>query len=612
MEHACHKSSPKLAVFSILLSIPLLFPLPGWVQFLLATPVQFICGATFYKQGFRVRPNMDTLIALGTSAAWGFSVAVLFLHFSPHYYFETSAILISLVLLGRYFEDRSKERAKSGMTALLKMEAKSARIKKNGGIEEMPIEQVKKSDLVVVRPGERVPVDGKVVEGISTIDESMLTGESIPVAKEVGLDVFAGSVNGEGALTIEATKVGSDTALGHIIRIVEEAQQSKAPIQRLADRISAVFVPVVLGISIVTLTLWSLITGDWQEGLISAVAVLVIACPCALGLATPTVIMVATGRGAREGILIKDVQALEESKKLEALLIDKTGTVTEGKLQVIEAQGESYEIAKALALSSEHIISQAIVKYLANTKEASVTDFRSISGKGVTAKVDGKEFFMGSPNFLTEQNIDLSPFQQMIDTSTATLVLLGSQEKALTCFALKDIIKPGAKEAIAKLHEMGLTLYILSGDRESAVKEVAEQTQVDGYFAGVLPDDKANYVKKLQAEGKKTGMVGDGVNDAPALAVSDVGFAISSGTDVAMESAQVGLMRSHLNNLVDAINLSRRAFVKIRQNLFFAFIYNTLGIPLAAFGLLNPMIAGVAMALSSISVVLNALTLQKS
>ena len=324
------------------------------------------------------------------------------------------------------------------------------------------------------------------------------------------------------------------------------------------------------------------------------------------------VIMVATGRGAREGILIKDVQALEECKKLQALILDKTGTVTEGKLQVIEMQGKKVEIAKALAFSSEHIISQAIVKYLTDVKEAAITDFQSVPGKGVMAKSENRIYFMGSPKFLIEKGIDCAPFQQMIDNSTATLVLLGSEEKALCGFALKDTIKPGTKEAIEQLHQMGLLLYIVSGDRENVVKEVTEQVQVDGYFADVLPEKKANYVKKLQAEGKRTGMVGDGVNDAPALAVSDVGFAISSGTDVAMESADVGLMRSHLQNLVDAIHLSRCAFVKIRQNLFFAFVYNCLGIPLAAFGLLNPMIAGAAMALSSISVVLNALTLQKS
>ncbi|GAB5411522.1 MAG: heavy metal translocating P-type ATPase [Chlamydiales bacterium] len=551
---------------------------------------------------------MDTLIAIGTSAAWTFSVAAWLFAVSPHLYFETSAILISLVLLGRYFEARSKDRASSGMTALLQMEAKSARLKSG---EEIPIEQVKKGDLIFVRPGERIPVDGGVEEGISTIDESMLTGESIPVAKEKGSEVFAGSVNGEGAMTIAATKIGSETALGHIIRIVEEAQKTKAPIQKLADRISGIFVPVVLVISLVTFFLWGLLTGDWREGLISAVAVLVIACPCALGLATPTVIMVATGRGAREGILIKDVQALEESKKLQALIIDKTGTVTEGKLQVVEMQGEKTEIAKALAFSSEHIISQAIVKHLKGVKETAITDFQSVPGKGVIGKCDGQTYLLGSSKFLIEKGVDCAPFQQMIDSSTATLVLLGSEEKALCAFALKDTIKPGTKEAIEQLHQMGLSLYIVSGDRESAVKEVAEQVQVDGYFAEVLPEEKANYVKKMQAEGKKTGMVGDGVNDAPALAVSDVGFAISSGTDVAMESASVGLMRSHLQNLVDAIHLSRRAFVKIRQNLFFAFVYNCLGIPLAAFGLLNPMIAGAAMALSSISVVLNALTLQR-
>jgi len=514
--------------------------------------------------------------------------------------------LISLILVGRYIEDMSKNRARSGMRSLLKMQANTARVKKGSESRDVPIEEVKKGDIVVVKPSERIPVDGKVVQGRSEVVESMLTGESNPIFKEVGNKVFAGTINGQGLLEIEATGVGEETTLGHIIRIVEEAQSSKAPIQRLADLISSYFVPAVLVMSVITFLTW-LILGEGREGLISAVAVLVIACPCALGLATPTVIMVATGSGAKRGILFKKAEAIEQARKLEALLIDKTGTITEGKLSVERSEiDESMRpIAKALAHRSEHIASLAVAKSLGPIDDLPVDDFLSIPGKGVQGKVGGTLYFLGSAALMKEQGIEVREGEM-------TSVFLGADHTLKGAFFLSDRLREGSKSALEELQKMGIKTYLLSGDHETIVKKVAENLAFDGVFGSVAPEQKADYVKKMQEKGFLTGMVGDGVNDSPALAMADVGFAISSGTDVAMESASVGLMKSDLWNLIDAVKLSKKAARKINQNLFFALIYNVLGIPLAAFGLLNPMIAGAAMALSSISVVCNALTLSKS
>lgn len=618
-------------IISCILSLPLLVPmfflfagidieLPGTIQFIIASIVQFYGGWPFYKGSFTSLKsgyaNMDVLVALGTSVAYFFSAANVFYSFSMHLYFETSSVLIALILVGKVLEYRSKLLAKGGMKALLKMQVKAALVKEGSDFVEKPIEEITVNETVLVRGGERVPVDGEVLSGNSYVDESMLTGESIPVEKESGSKVFAGTVNGEGALEIKAEKLGKDTALGHIIRLVEEAQASKAPIQKLVDKISAVFVPAVLVVSVITFFLW-LFLGEMREGMLAAIAVLVIACPCALGLATPTVIMVACGKGAREGILIKDAAALERANKIKALVIDKTGTVTEGKLSIEDMQHFEVDRNRAMALAggiaqvSSHPLALALLTYLReqNVEFVSAANTTEVPGKGVKAEIDGETYFFGSLDFLKENHIELGDIQ--FEKETRTLIALGSSEKLLGTFALQDKIRENSKQAADLLKEKGIELYLLSGDREAVVSHVAEEIGVTGYFAGVLPEEKASHVEKLKNKGLATGMVGDGVNDAPALASADVGFAIASGTDVAMESASIGLMKSSLISVVEAINLSKLSIRKIHQNLFFAFIYNILLIPLAALGYLNPMIAGAAMALSSISVVLNAALLNK-
>ena len=618
-------------IFAIILTLPLIVPMfgeffgvdvpfPHWMQLILATIVQFGAGYSFYIASWKSlknkSANMDVLVALGTTAAYLFSAAVVLFHVRGFLYFETSAVLISLILLGRVIEHHSKNNAQGGMKALLKMQAKSARIKKGNDVVEIPIDEVKKGDIVVVKPGERIPVDGEVVGGESHVDESMLTGESLPVRKDKGEKAYAGTVNGEGMIEVKSSRLGKETSLGNIIRLVEEAQRSKAPIQKLADRISGVFVPIVLGIAFLTFLLWGILAGNWEEGLISGIAVLVIACPCALGLATPTVIMVACGRGAREGVLIKDAVGLEKAGKVDAIIVDKTGTVTEGKLSVDEVASEDENLllkAASLTMHSDHPISKAITNHAKDQglQVQGCEAFHSHTGQGLSGTLQGKAYLLGSVRFMEQQKIDLGSFKDKLETDVRVIAAIAEDGKCLGFIALADKVKEGSQEAIAKLHQMNKEVYLLSGDRKAVVESVGKQLNVDGSFAEVLPEDKASYVKKLQDEKKVTGMVGDGVNDAPALAAADVGFAIAEGTDVAMESASVGLMHSSLGNLLTALSLSKVTFVKIRQNLFFAFVYNCVGIPLAAFGLLNPMIAGAAMAMSSISVVLNSLTLQR-
>ena len=611
--------------FAIILTIPLVIAMFGvslshLIELLLATIVQFGAGYSFYIASWKSlksgSANMDVLVALGTTAAYLFSAAVVIFDIQGFVYFETSAVLISLILLGRVIEHHSKHNAQSGMKALLQMQAKSARVKKGGDVVEVAIDEVKVGDIVVVKPGERIPVDGGVVDGESHVDESMLTGESVPIRKEKGEKAYAGTVNGEGMLEVKSSRLGKETSLGNIIRLVEDAQRSKAPIQKLADKISGVFVPIVLTISIIVFLLWGILTGDWEEGIISGIAVLVIACPCALGLATPTVIMVACGRGAREGVLIKDAVGLERANKVQAIIVDKTGTVTEGKLSVDEIESEDSNLlqkAASLTMHSDHPISKAITKHAKDQgiQVQGCEAFHSHTGQGLSGTLEGKAYLLGSLRFFEDQKIDFGRFGEGLQTDIRVIAAIAEEGKCVGFIALADQIKKGSVEAIEKLHQMNKEVYLLSGDRKAVVESVGEQLKVDGSFAEVLPEEKAGYVKKLQEEKKITGMVGDGVNDAPALAAADVGFAIADGTDVAMESASIGLMHSSLANLLTALSLSKLTFVKIRQNLFFAFIYNCVGIPLAAFGLLNPMIAGAAMALSSISVVLNSLTLQR-
>lgn len=617
---------------SLVLALPLVIPmfgeffgrswgLPPYLQLIIATIVQFGAGYSFYTSTFKglktFSANMDTLVALGTSAAYFYSFFAVVFGFSKFLYFETSVVLIALILLGRFFEHRAKQRAQRGMKALLKMQAKNARVKKDGKAQDIPIEEVIKGDIVLVRPGDRIPIDGEVVGGSSHVDESMLTGESIPVNKERGKKAFAGTVNVEGALEVKAIRLGKETSLGNIIRLVEEAQGSKAPIQKFADKISGIFVPIVLLIATVTFFIWGLGFGNWVEGLLSGIAVLVIACPCALGLAVPTVIMVACAQGVKEGILVKNIEGLELTDKVDTLIVDKTGTVTEGNLSVESIhtklpKEEFLKLSVSLSHHSHHPASQVITSFYKDQKVEELSNFKSHNGKGLTGIYNGEKLILGSLLFLQESGVDIGVYKEAIDKEVGIVVLLAQEKKCIGYIVLSDQIKEDSQEAIRSLHKMGKKIFLMSGDRKKVVQSVGKQIGVDGYFAEVLPEDKAKHIKELQDKNRVVGMVGDGINDAPALALADVGFAVAEGTDVAMESAAIGLMRSNLTNLLGAFHLSKKTFIKIRQNLFFALVYNCMGIPLAALGLLNPMIAGGAMALSSISVVLNSLTLRKN
>ena len=619
-------------IFAVLLSLPLFLPmvlhlvniekeLPLMIQLILASLVQFGAGYSFYVDSWKSLKNgvanMDVLVAFGTSVAYFYSVLEVFFHFSSFVYFETSSVLIALVLVGRLIEKRSKAKAVSGIKGLLKLQAKSALISEGNKIKEVPIDQVKAGDIVLVRPGQKIPVDGAVIEGLSYVDESLLTGESLPVKKIEKTKAYAGTLNGKGILKIAVEKVGDATSLGNIIHLVEQAQSKKAPVQKLVDRVSSVFVPVVLLLGIVTFLLHFFITGDLKEAVLSAVSVFVIACPCALGLATPTVITVALARGAKEGILVKEIAGLEKVRLVATFILDKTGTLTEGKLSVVTIEPNNLGVIKkmvTLAAYSDHPVAIAIASYGKEKGillDKKITQFLTHPGMGVSGSFDGKTYFLGSIRFLQSEGIDLSNFSKQISSTQEMLVAFAEENKCLGLITLADKIKPSSIQAVKALQSLGKNVYILSGDREKVVASVAKQIGANGYFAEVMPDDKAQIIKNFQEKRTVVGMVGDGINDAPALATADVGFAIASGVDVAMESATVGLMHSNLNSLIDAISLSKATFNKIRQNLFFAFFYNIIGIPLAACGLLNPMIAGAAMALSSISVVLNALTLKK-
>ncbi len=606
-------------VMSGILSLEMMgVKIPLWLQIALASAVQFGPGFPFYVGTWnglkQLSANMDTLVCLGTSAAYGYSLYFALMGNKGHLYFETSALLISFILLGRLLEARAKRRANAGMTALFKLQPKTARVyQERGDYADVPIAQMLRGALFLVRPGERVPVDATVTEGSSHVDEGMLTGESLPVKKEKGSSIYAGTLNQEGALYARAEKLGEETALGQIIRMVEEAQSSKAPIERVADRVTAVFVPLVLGIALLTFFIWWLIAGNPGEGLKNAVAVLVIACPCALGLATPTVIMVATGKAALGNILIKNAEVLETAQNIDVILLDKTGTVTEGKLSVQEMESvdsASLAIAYQLASHSEHPISKAIAAHLQvqSSSPIDMEHFTALAGKGMRASRGNTSYYLGSLAFIKSMQIDTSAFEIKISQSSGTLALLTDENRCLAYFVLADSLKKDAKAAVADFHRLGMKVYLLSGDRSSTAKSIAEELGVDGFRAELLPEEKVAFIREMK--GSVIAMVGDGINDAPALALADVSFAIGAGTDVAMESASVILMGSELSGVGDTVRLARNTFQKIRQNLFFACAYNCLGIPIAAIGLLNPIIAGVAMALSSISVVTNALLLK--
>ncbi|MGJ7579802.1 heavy metal translocating P-type ATPase [Variovorax sp. RHLX14] len=608
--------------------------LGGWAQWALATPVQFWLGWRFYRAGYKaVRAgagNMDLLVALGTSAAYGLSVYLLWRHGThgmAHLYFEASATVITLVLLGKWLEGRAKRQTAAAIHALNALRPATARVRRDGIEVEIAIGQVRVGDLVVVRPGERIAVDGEVSEGHSHVDESLITGESLPVAKAVGAKVTGGAINVEGLMTVRTLAVGTETMLARIIRMVESAQAAKAPIQRIVDRVSAVFVPVVLAIAALTFIGWVAVAGNWEQALINAVAVLVIACPCALGLATPTAIMAGTGVAARQGILIKDAQALEVAHSVTTVAFDKTGTLTEGRpslAAIVPAPGEDrnnvLRLAGALQNVSEHPLAQAVLDKARDEglslPVASLA--KALPGRGLTAIVEGTVFSLGSSRLLQELGVNpgaLSTEATRLENEGRTISWLtrttGFRVDLLGLLAFGDTVKPAARQAVARLQELGIRTVMLTGDNPGSARAVAEDLGITEVRAEVLPGDKAAIVQELRAAGQVVAMVGDGINDAPALAAADVGIAMATGTDVAMETAGITVMRGDPRLVADAIDVSRRTYAKIKQNLWWAFGYNALGIPLAALGLLSPMIAGAAMAFSSVSVISNALLLRR-
>ncbi|AEH47806.1 heavy metal translocating P-type ATPase [Parageobacillus thermoglucosidasius] len=641
------KQKQRQLMISIVLSLPLLYtmiahlpfdlglPMPDWlmnpwVQLLFATPVQFYIGGPFYVGAYRAlrnkSANMDVLVALGTSAAYFYSLAEAVktignAHYMPNLYFETSAVLITLVLVGKYFEARAKGRTTEAISKLLSLQAKEALVVRDGKEVKVPLEQVAVGDTIVVKPGEKIPVDGIVIAGASAVDESMITGESIPVDKKEGDRVIGATINTTGTLTIQAEKVGKDTALANIVKIVEEAQGSKAPIQRLADVISGIFVPIVVGIAVLAFVVWYFFVtpGDLPKALEVGIAVLVIACPCALGLATPTSIMVGTGKGAEHGILFKGGEYLEETHKINAVLLDKTGTVTKGKPEVtdvIEFQEGMLDYAVSAESGSEHPLAQAVVEY-GKRQQIPVKPlerFTALAGHGIEATVAGKRVLVGTRKLMKENNVDMSQHEAkmvQLETEGKTAMLVAIDGELAGIIAVADTIKENAKEAIRALKQMGIDVYMVTGDNARTAKAIAEQAGIDHVYAEVLPEDKASIVETLQREGKRVAMVGDGINDAPALAKADIGMAIGTGTDVAIETADVTLVGGDLAHIPKAVELSRKTMTNIRQNLFWALFYNTIGIPVAAAGLLEPWIAGAAMAFSSVSVVTNALRLKR-
>ena len=634
-------------VIAALLCLPLAVPmlgmpfdqhwaLPGFWQLALATPVQFWLGARFYRAAWgalKARTgNMDLLVALGTSAGYGLSVYHLLFtrphHGEPPLYFEASAVIITLILMGKWLEARAKRQTTEAIRALQALRPATARIRQAGGHEqEVAVERVQVGDHVVVRPGERFPVDGEVIEGRSHSDDSLISGESLPVAKEPGDRITGGAVNAEGRLVLRTTAVGAESALARIIRLVEDAQAKKAPIQRIVDRVSAVFVPVVVVIALATLLGWGLLSGDWTQAVLNAVAVLVIACPCALGLATPTAIMAGTGVAARAGILIKDAEALETTRGLRIVAFDKTGTLTVGRprLVAIEPTGDDrdavLDASAALQSGSEHPLARAVLDAAraGGRPVLPASDITAIPGRGVEGRIDGRRHLLGSQRLMQENGVITAP----LEAAAAGLAAQGRTVSWLAAgteggFALRGLLAFGdppreeAGEAIAALRAMGLRSVMISGDNRGAASAIAAALGIapEDVMAEVLPGDKADMVRRLGADGP-VAMVGDGINDAPALAAADVGFAMGSGTDVAMHAAGVTLMRGDPRLVADAIDISRRTTRKIHQNLFWAFIYNLVGIPLAAAGLLNPVVAGAAMALSSVSVVSNTLLLRR-
>ncbi|ASI73987.1 heavy metal translocating P-type ATPase [Bacillus cereus] len=641
----------KKFIISFILSFPLLWAMVShfsftsfiylpdmlmnpWVQLALATPVQFIIGGQFYVGAYKAlrnkSANMDVLVALGTSAAYFYSVylSIQSIGSSKHMtdlYFETSAVLITLIILGKLFEAKAKGRSSEAIKKLMGLQAKTATVVRDGTEIKILIEEVVAGDIVYVKPGEKIPVDGEIVEGKSAIDESMLTGESIPVDKSIGDVVIGSTINKNGFLKVKATKVGRNTALAQIIKVVEEAQGSKAPIQRVADQISGIFVPVVVVIAIITFAVWMIFVtpGDFGGALEKMIAVLVIACPCALGLATPTSIMAGSGRSAEYGILFKGGEHLEATHRLDTVILDKTGTVTNGKpvlTDIIVADGfnenELLRLVGAAERNSEHPLAEAIVEGIKEKKIdiPSSETFEAIPGFGIQSVVEGKHLLIGTRRLMKKFNIDIeevSKSMEALEREGKTAMLIAIDKEYAGIVAVADTVKDTSKAAIARLKKMGLDVVMITGDNTQTAQAIAKQVGIDHVIAEVLPEGKAEEVKKLQANGKKVAMVGDGINDAPALATANIGMAIGTGTDVAMEAADITLIRGDLNSIADAIFMSKMTIRNIKQNLFWALAYNALGIPIAALGFLAPWVAGAAMAFSSVSVVLNALRLQR-
>ncbi|WP_434121282.1 heavy metal translocating P-type ATPase [Salinicoccus roseus] len=630
-------------IISALLSLPLLvtmldhlfgIQMPAilmnpWFQLALATPVQFIIGWQFYDGAYKNlrngSANMDVLVAMGTSAAYFYSVYEMTRWIAdsshhPHLYFETSALIITLILFGKYLEHRAKSRTTTAISKLLDMQAKQARVVRDGDEMMIPVEDVIVGDRIVVKPGEKVPVDGTVVKGRTAIDESMITGESIPIEKEAESAVVGSTLNVNGTIEFEATRVGKDTALASIIKVVEEAQGQKAPIQRMADIISGYFVPIVVGIAIITFLAWYFLVqpGNIEPALVASIAVLVIACPCALGLATPTSIMVGTGKGAESGILFKGGEHLEKTHSLDVVIMDKTGTITKGKPEVTDFTGDA-ETLKLLATAekgSEHPLAEAIVAYAAEqgVEVGEVDDFEAIPGHGIEAVIEGRKVLVGTRKLMTDNDMDEEAIssemeQYEYDGKTAMIVAVDGEIKGVV--AVMDTVKESAAEAIASLKDEGLEVIMLTGDNTRTAQAIARSVGIDNVIAEVLPEEKADKVKSVQQEGKIVAMVGDGVNDAPALATADIGIAIGTGTEIAIEAADITILGGELTLIPKAIRLSHKTIRNIKQNLFWAFAYNSAGIPIAALGLLAPWVAGAAMAFSSVSVVTNSLRLKR-